>query len=1041
MNPDKIGWCPARPLNRQVLLVLLPVFIVVYLLLVTLYYQKTEEIAVSEAQKTALDALLSHKAVHRYVTETQRPEIYRLQETGKLYKEYFSPKVMSFTYIARSVKELINKEREGMGLPPIYFKLAADNARNPVNQADPFESQLLARMNQGEVKEIREVVKGKDGPELHLAIPIDRSSPNCLKCHGDPNNAPAELLSIYGSERGFYENPNSIRALISIRVPLAPSIQEANRVAGMLSLITLLAMIAIYGLIYFFVLRFDREQRAAIAGAQFVQATLDGLTAHICVLDEKGNILAVNRAWQEFAAANGGLPSTVSEGANYLAVCSHFVDEGNNESTRFADGLNAVLTGQRDLFEQEYGCHSPTEQRWFQARISRFPGDGPLRVVVAHENITTRKQAEHALLLEKEYAENLIRTANAMVVELDLSGRVKLINPAAEKITGYRLEELVGQNWFEMLVPQDRFPAVWKVFEKLSNGEIPRHFENPILTKNGEEHYIIWQNSEVVEHGQVVGVISYGIDMTENRRIGQMLSEQDLMLRNAQHIAHVGTWRLDHAAQSLTWSNEMFNIYETAFTPGTVSTGTWFDAIHPDDRERVKKALAKSTTRPTHDYDMTYRLLLPDGVEKYVHEHCESQCDEAGVAQTSIGVVQDVTWQVLSEMSIRESEVRFRMIADYTYDWEYWQGRQDEILYINPACQRISGYSQAEFISRPALLEEIVHPDDQDIFKNHHEEIQHETISRIEFRIVTKEGKIRWVWHGCRAVFGPDGEALGRRVSNHDITDRKIAETELDLYRRQLEKMVDERTTALSIAKEGAEAANKAKTAFLATMSHELRTPMNGIMGLTGLALRRATDPKQIDQLTKVKDTSDKLLAIINDILDFSKMESERFSLEMADFKLSTVILALESRKGQQAGDRGLLLRTEITPDLAGMNLHGDARRLQQILDHLIGNAIQFTSEGMVTVRAQVMEENSADLIIRFEVEDTGVGISPEDQKSLFSAFEQVDGSMTRQHGGIGLGLALSKRLVQAMGGNIGVKSAEGMGSTFWFTVRMGRTG
>ena len=211
----------------------------------------------------------------------------------------------------------------------------------------------------------------------------------------------------------------------------------------------------------------------------------------------------------------------------------------------------------------------------------------------------------------------------------------------------------------------------------------------------------------------------------------------------------------------------------------------------------------------------------------------------------SIGVVQDVTESILNEQSLRESEVRFRTIADFTYDWEYWQGEQQELLYINPACQRITGYSQAEFIRNPALLEEIVHPDDRHLFRNHRLETQTEKVCSLEFRILTKDGQVCWIVHGCQAVFSPEGKRMGRRASNRDITDRKLAELELARHRSHLEDMVQERTAALSIAKEGAEAASRAKSTFLATMSHELRTPMNGIIGLTGLALRKATDPSK----------------------------------------------------------------------------------------------------------------------------------------------------------------------------------------------------
>lgn len=262
------SWFPVLPKNRQMLIVLLPVFLVAYIGLVVLYHEKMDSYAITEAQNAAFDTLLNHKAVHRYVAEIQRPEIYRLQNEGKLYKEYFSPKVMSFTYIARSIKELLSEEREKAGLPPIHFKLAADNPRNPINQADDYESALLKLMNRGEIKEKREVVEQAGEKILRVVIPIDRSSEGCLKCHGDPADAPAELIARYGSERGFFENPKSIRALISIRVPLTHSLEAAHQFAQVISLITFGIMAAIYALIYFFVLRIDRQQQTIIASNQ-----------------------------------------------------------------------------------------------------------------------------------------------------------------------------------------------------------------------------------------------------------------------------------------------------------------------------------------------------------------------------------------------------------------------------------------------------------------------------------------------------------------------------------------------------------------------------------------------------------------------------------------------------------------------------------------------------------------------------------------------------------------------------------------------------
>ncbi len=286
-------------------------------------------------------------------------------------------------------------------------------------------------------------------------------------------------------------------------------------------------------------------------------------------------------------------------------------------------------------------------------------------------------------------------------------------------------------------------------------------------------------------------------------------------------------------------------------------------------------------------------------------------------------------------------------------------------------------------------------------------------------------------------VVDDEGRVWASLVSFFDITERKRAELELDRYRDHLEDVVEERTTALSIAKEAAEAANRAKSTFLANMSHELRTPMNAIMGMTAMALRRTTDPGQIDRLTKVSQASSHLLEIINDILDISKIEAERLSLEKIDFKLAGVVDHLRGLVGGKVAEKGLALRIQVEPDLAGLPLRGDPLRLRQILFNLTGNAIKFTDRGTIDVRVSRVASSPTTVLLRFEVQDTGIGIAPEDQRRLFSAFEQADGSMTRKYGGTGLGLAISKRLAQLMGGDIGVDSQAGAGSTFWFTVRM----
>jgi len=986
--------------NRTVLVILFYVFLGLSIALSVLFYVKTEKYALMEAQKRGKDVLYAHRAVQAYITNVQRPELYAQQEKGTLSSEYFSPTLFSSTYIARNVTSILNEERKKNGLPEIYFKLASDNPRNPINQADAEELVLLQRINTEGMGEYSQLINRSDGKWLYMAVPTQKTGPICLKCHGDPADAPTDLVHLYGNKAGFFEKSGRHRALISIRVPLASTLVESHSLFIILTTITIISFSAIYLIIFQFLRHIDKKQQMLSQTSQRLGLALRSGHFGIWEWDIQNNSLVWDDQMFELYGLNQG---EVKESYETWERSLHPQDRSGASSA-----IKAALNGEREYDISFRVVHPDGTIKFIKAdgHVVRDTFGKPQKMIGLNSDISEQSNYLENIIKERNKAQLYLDIAGVMFAAINEHGEIILVNKKGCEILGYGEDELLGKNWFDICLPKSAVDIVKEVFAKQMVGNIEpvEFFENAIINRDGDERMIAFHNTLLRDDdGGIRGVLFSGEDITERKEAQRSLEKAANEWQAAMDASDDAIYLLD-LNRRLLRANRAF--YLMTGVPPENSLGRHIvEIIHPD---HVGPCVLCQAEESMQDFTTVLEVDHSDNhVRRPIEVNIKMVRDKNGDPLSILVTRHDLTFDRKTQETLRETEERYRQLVELSQDIILIQ-RGGTIVFINDAGVRMfGGSSSSDIISKPIL--DFIHPDSKELVINrmHVATNREGKLPIVEVKYLRLDGTFFFGEATATSMVHQGKPAV--HVFIRDITERKNLEEQL----RHSQKLEAVGHLAGGIAHD----------------FNNILTVIGGYSSLLEIALPNDNAGKEM--IGHIVSATERATNLTRSLLAFSRKQEMQPKNENLNEIIQNVGKFLMRTIGED-----ITLTTTLRND--PITVFADKGQIEQVLINLATNARDVMDNGGIfSIETQIIEMD--DLFIQshgfgtpgnyafIKVSDNGQGMAEETKSKIFEPF-----FTTKEVGrGTGLGLSIVYGIVNQHNGHISVHSAPGKGTSF----------